>query len=107
MKSILLVLFLSISLISPAQEMHWVYFSDKGPEAELPSFSQVLSEQSLERRAKQGIAPDFTDLPVFQPYLSSLRDAELEIIAHSKWFNAALVKGRFYSSSKLSSATLC
>ena len=93
MKSILLVLFLSISLISPAQEMHWVYFSDKGPEAELPSFSQVLSEQSLERRAKQGIAPDFTDLPVFQPYLSSLRDAELEIIAHSKWFNAALVKG--------------
>ena len=60
-----------------------------------------LSRKSLNRRARQNIRVDSTDLPVSSVYLSRLTDIEgVEIVCQSKWNNTVLVKTHTMSLSK-------
>jgi serine protease AprX len=50
-----------------------------------------LSERALDRRQRQGIAIDSTDLPVSAYYLDSLKAAGFTIQNTSRWLNSAIL----------------
>lgn len=66
-------------------DKHGSTFSLKHPE-------RFLSEKSLQRRRRQSLPVDSTDLPLSQKYIDQLKRAGLHIIGGSKWNNTVLVK---------------
>ncbi len=78
-----------------AQTLRWVTFTDKGPEAAalLARPGLFLSPEAIARRHAAGINHDFSDLPVYRPYLQALQQEGGKILMVSRWFNAALVEG--------------
>ena len=70
-----------------------VMLTDKrGTTCSLDAPEQYLSWRSLQRRRRQGIAVDSTDLPVSPIYLDSLRGRGMEIVCKSKWNKCVLEK---------------
>ena len=53
---------------------------------------QFLSVRSIERRKRQGLPVDVTDLPIAPAYLDSVSRTGIEIVGQSKWNNTLLVK---------------
>ncbi|WP_455672025.1 S8 family peptidase [Phocaeicola sp.] len=51
-----------------------------------------LSERALERRAKQGLAVDETDIPVCSAYIDALAGTGAGIVTKSKWNNTVVVE---------------
>ncbi len=92
MKFLILSLIFFLSYIY-AQDTYLIYFKDKknidyfykNPET-------YLSTKSIERRKKQKIDIQYTDLPVYQLYLDTLQQKGATIWYTSKWFNAAYIK---------------
>ncbi|WP_029903342.1 S8 family serine peptidase [Prevotella sp. 10(H)] len=52
---------------------------------------EFLSSKSIERRQKQGIAIDATDLPISQDYLKAIEAVGGVIVAKSKWLGSVSV----------------
>ena len=73
---------------------HIIEFTDKGTTSY--SFSDprsYLSARSIERRTRQSLSLDSTDIPVHKPYIDSIRSiGGIEIIRASKWLNAVLIR---------------
>lgn len=53
---------------------------------------QYLSPKALERRAKQRIKVDSTDLPVCRSYVNAIRDKGVSIVTTGKWNNTVTVQ---------------
>ena len=53
---------------------------------------QFLSARSIERRKRQGLPVDVTDLPIAPAYLDSVSRTGIGIVGQSKWNNTLLVK---------------
>ena len=53
---------------------------------------EFLSQKALERRERQGLAVDSTDLPVSSAYLSRLEAEGVKVVGTSRWNNTALVE---------------
>lgn len=53
---------------------------------------EFLSYRSLERRKRQNIALDSTDLPVSPTYVKAIEDKGIQVIGLSKWNNTVLVR---------------
>ena len=60
-------------------------FSVSAPEA-------FLSSRSIERRKRQGLPIDVTDLPIAPAYIDSVQRAGIEVVGKSKWNNTLLVR---------------
>jgi serine protease AprX len=60
-------------------------FSLRHPEA-------FLSQKAIERRKRQHIAIDSTDLPVSQEYVKALETRGLQVVMKSKWNNTVVVR---------------
>lgn len=72
---------------------YWVAFADKtGSEFSIDSPEMFLSAKALERRQKQGITIDETDLPVSVVYLDSLRSLGAVIGNPSRWLNGCTIQ---------------
>lgn len=96
-----LLLFSLIFLLvinSYPQSKYFVYFKDKGIEANrlnkssvlYQSAEQLLTKESIERR-KQVMGDDyitFEDLPVNENYVAAIESAGIIVINKLKWFNA-------------------
>ena len=54
--------------------------------------SEFLSQRSIDRRKRQGIPIDLTDLPVAPAYEKQVTDAGIEIVGKSKWNNTLLIR---------------
>lgn len=54
---------------------------------------KFLSSRAIERRRRQGIALDSTDLPVSPEYLTAIRKRGVSVVGQSKWNNTVLVRG--------------
>lgn len=54
--------------------------------------SAYLSERALERRMKQGVSVDSTDLPVCRSYVDALAGKGARPISESKWNNTVVVQ---------------
>ncbi|MEN9489273.1 MAG: hypothetical protein RL494_1538 [Bacteroidota bacterium] len=91
---LLIVLFLS-SISIFAQEDAWVFFNAKPNSAAF--FTNPLTEltqRSLDRRTTQGIALDFKDAPIHQPYVDQVENTTgITVLAQSKWLNMVHVQG--------------
>lgn len=61
---------------------------------------EFLSRKAVDRRQRQGLATDSTDLPVSEAYLSILRADTLSIRGVSKWNNTVLVSTADTNSTK-------
>ena len=75
--------------------MYRLYLRDK--DLQHPPFlvnrpEQFLSARSIERRKRQGLPVDVTDLPIAPAYLDSVSRTGIEIVGQSKWNNTLLVK---------------
>ena len=65
---------------------------DKTPtDFQLDQPLQFLSQKSLERRQRQGLSVDSTDLPVCRQYISQLHRKGIRIIGTSRWQNTVIV----------------
>jgi serine protease AprX len=89
----LLVFIVSFSMFS--QEDAWVYFKTKpNSQTFLDNPLQMLTQRSLDRRARQNIALDIKDVPVHQPYIDQITAAiGITVKAKSKWLNALHIRG--------------
>lgn len=86
------LLLLSISTNANAT-IYFVSFKYKATDGyTLAKPSDYLSSKAIERRHRQGIAIDSTDLPVSSKYLKLLSGHVDSVMFTSKWLNGALVK---------------
>lgn len=93
---IFLLFALLTGLILSAQNQpntYWVKLTDKkGTPFQINKPEKFLSQRAINRRTKQHIAIDETDLPVSPVYLDTLRKRGLEVVHTSKWLNGATVR---------------
>lgn len=88
--AMLTVLFLSAQ---NQPNTYWVKLTDKkGTSYQIDRPEKFLSQRAINRRIKQHISIDETDLPVSTVYLDSLRKLGLEVVHTSKWLNGATVR---------------
>lgn len=74
-------------------QIYRVALQDKrGTDYSLKHPERFLSQRALDRRAKQGLAIDSTDLPLSRKYLKKLAAKGFTVIGASKWNNTVLVK---------------
>lgn len=88
------VLMLSASsLIAQRTYKYRVSLKDKvGTEFSINEPKAFLSSKALERRAKQGIEVDETDLPVSKTYIEAIRNKGAKIVVTGKWNNTVTVQ---------------
>ncbi len=94
MKRFLLLLSVALTLQLAAQKnYYWVKFKDKENNSySLSNPSQFLSQQSIERRSKQDIELDSTDLPITQSYINGVTPFVTQLKHRLKWFNMLVVR---------------
>jgi subtilisin family serine protease len=90
---------LSKALDNPSNENYvvWVYFKDKGPNAmaKLNNPIAIVSQRSLDRRSKvkpAGGLLDFTDIPLYGEYVSSVASNVMKVRHQVKWLNCMSVE---------------
>ena len=95
MRNILLVILFSFGTTTVFCEsyMFRIELKDKGnpPSYTIENPSAYLSEKSIERRQRQGISIDNTDLPIDPLYLDEIRLTGASIKATSKWVKTVTV----------------
>lgn len=94
-KMFTLTCLISICVATRAQYTRYlVQFTDKkGTAHTLSAPGTYLSVKAIERRTRQHISLDSTDLPVSAPYLDSLRKIPgVTILNTSKWLNQVLIR---------------
>lgn len=70
-----------------------VYFKDKKDiQQYLDTPLLMLSQRALDRRTRQHIEIDTTDVPIHRPYVEEVKAISEKYIAHSKWFNTVHVR---------------
>lgn len=98
---IIILVICAFPAITLSQNKYWIHFSDKKySRYNLGHPEAFLSQRSIERRIRQGIAIDSTDLPVSKAYIDSLRQMGYTPQQKSKWLNAVSVEIRHKSSVK-------
>lgn len=76
-----------------APNTYWVKLADKKRTSfQISHPEDFLSQRSIDRRLKQQIPIDETDLPVSTFYLDSLKKLGLQVVHTSKWLNGATVR---------------
>ena len=93
--SIITALVLSLNAMgqsASAPGKFWVQFSDKNNSPySLENPSEFLSEAALQRRANQGIALQWNDLPVNPSYVQQVAATGATVLHRSRWFNGVTV----------------
>src|SRR5882724_2534160 len=90
-------LFFTICFCIPATAQYSRYIvqltDKKSTPYTLDNPSAYLSAKSIQRRTKQNILPDSSDLPINPAYLDSIRSVpNVVILNYSKWLNQVLIK---------------
>jgi serine protease AprX len=94
MRFLVLLLLLPVAVAAQvAPEKYWVQFTDKdNTPFSVAAPEQFLSQRSIDRRQRQQIAIDQSDLPVDPDYIAQVRNAGAEVLNVSKWFNSVTVR---------------
>ncbi|TFV97857.1 T9SS type A sorting domain-containing protein [Algoriphagus kandeliae] len=91
----LVLAFISFSFlgqIAQAQDRYAVFFKYKPQSSfSLERPSEFLTERALQRRVKENVSPDSTDLPVSEGYVEQVKEYATAILYQTKWLNASLV----------------
>lgn len=102
MRYLLLILFfftfLDLSSFGSKTDIYWIQLNTKaGTPYSIENPEQFLSERSLERRSRQGILIDSSDLPVNPVFIDSLKLLGFQIKHTSRWMNGVIA---YYDSTK-------
>lgn len=90
---VMLVLLISQAVSAQTGNRYWIAFTDKNNSTfSLNTPNAYLSQRSIDRRTRQSIALDSTDLPVNKVYLDSLISKGATIRHTSKWLNGASIE---------------
>ena len=91
---ILILLYSGTTLRAQAVSRYLISFKNKANNSySLSQPAQFLSQRSLERRSRQGILLDSSDLPVTQPYVDSLKNVPtVTVLNVSKWLNQVSIQ---------------
>ena len=94
LKIFLSVLCLSFGLPAFSESGRFVvFFTDKDNNAyTLDAPEAFLSRKSIERRLRQGLSVDESDLPVTDAYVDAFAEAGCRVLCKSKWLNAVLLE---------------
>lgn len=88
----LIFIYCWIPNICNAQSWFWIGFSDKaGTQFSISKPEEFLSERSIQRRIRQNIPIDETDLPVSRVYIDSILNTGATLAHTSKWLNGITV----------------
>ena len=70
-----------------------VYLKDKGNTPHSPDKPETfLSGRAIERKKKEKVAIDISDLPISSDYFTLVEKAGGKVITHSKWFSTLVVE---------------
>lgn len=87
------IAFLFTITVRAEEGRYVVFFTDKENNLfSLDRPAEFLSPAALQRREKQGLTPDESDLPVSRNYLDQIEQKGIRVYFSSKWFNAALIE---------------
>ncbi|NVJ86061.1 MAG: S8 family serine peptidase [Algoriphagus sp.] len=87
-----LLFFLFCSHLVLAQDRYAVFYKNKaGTEFSLDKPEDFLTQKALQRRIREGISIDSTDLPVSPKYIQEVEKHTDYLLYHSKWMNASLI----------------
>ena len=94
LQMLFLLLFESVSYAQTIPKgTYWIKLKDKnGTTYQMTHPEAFLSQRAINRRVRQNIAIDATDLPVSAVYLDSLKNRGLELVHSSKWLNGVTVR---------------
>ena len=93
-KFLFLFFFLSLSFVE-AQDRYMVFFKDKmSTPYSLDRPFEYLSQRAIDRREKNGVAIDDSDLPVDPSYIDQLKALGIETFFTTKWMNGVIVQMR-------------
>lgn len=88
---LMLTFLLSPKIGKSEGDIFWLQFSDKkNSNFSISNPKEFLSEKSLKRRERQGIAIDSSDLPVNECYIDSVRNLGFTVKFSSKWMNGTV-----------------
>lgn len=94
-RNIVIALMLLLTVTPWAQQTYKyrVNLKDKSSTTYSPDRpEEFLSKKALERRARQGLKVDSTDLPVCKSYVDAIRSKGVDIIVTGKWNNTVTVQ---------------
>ena len=97
MRRLLLLMTLLITVVTTqsqiAPDKYWVQFTDKNNTPySIDRPEEFLSERSIQRREKYGIALDEKDIPVNPSYIEAVKNAGATILNPSKWLNGVTIE---------------
>lgn len=73
--------------------LYRLVLSDKnGTPYSITSPEEYLSKRAIERRRRQGLPIDSTDLPITPQYVNAIRSEGVSVVGTSKWNNTVLVR---------------
>jgi len=89
-----LCVWVTVSLVhGQGRDTYWIEFTHKPAGSySLNQPQAFLGPRSIARRIRQGIALDSTDLPVYAPFVDSLRALGAVVKHTSKWLNGATIR---------------
>ena len=94
--SVLMTLLLMIGVTAYPQiapNRYWVQFTDKNNTPySIDRPEEFLSERSIQRRVKYGVALDEKDIPVNPYYIKAVENAGATILNPSKWLNGVTIE---------------
>jgi serine protease AprX len=96
-RTVLLLLFCifmtSVFSQQSASDLYVVHFNDKGlKKSAKVNPSIFLSDKAVERRLKQNISFDQSDIPVNEQYIIEILKRGARVITRSRWFNTIVIE---------------
>src|SRR6056300_1480662 len=94
-KFLLFLIFIYSTTFFAQQEDAWLFFKDK-PNAAAYTANPLtmLTQKAIDRREKQNITIDETDVPIHQSYINNIKNSlGITVLGKSKWLNALHIQG--------------
>ena len=89
---LLLTLTMQVAAQQPVSGIYAVYFTDKGDgKSSVINPEAYLSPRAIERRLKQDLTFDESDIPVNAAYINSVNEKGAKVICRSRWFNFIVI----------------
>ena len=89
---LLLTFIMQVAAQQPVSGIYAVYFTDKGGgKSSVFNPESYLSSKAIERRMKQHLSFDQSDIPVNAAYVKSVAETGANVISRSRWFNFILI----------------
>ena len=90
---LILVLFFALTAVAKPGYKYRILLTDKNKTTySLNKPHQFLSKKAIERREKQNLAIDSTDLPVCDAYIKAINKKGIKVVAKGKWNNFVTIE---------------